>query len=425
MRVDLMHPADQLIMIMQRIYERGLTTTSGGNLSIMDDNGDIWITPSGIDKGSLTRADIMQVKPDGTIIGRHTPSVELPFHAHIYSIRPDIKAVLHAHPPTLVAYSLARKIPAMDLQADLKGICGDVVMADYEVPGSKLLGEYIAKRFNEGYNTVMMENHGCVIGHKSILEAYHVFEALDFAGRMEINAKKIGTPKALTGEQIDAYTAACNTEFASLPAEKPTSEECALRRDLCAFAKRAYEQSLFTAAQGAFSARLSDGSFLITPADGDLRLLAPEDIVRVKGNACEAGKKAGYAAVIFGQIYADHPEVASIAQTFAPGIMAFAATDAAFDSRTIPESYIKLREVRRVPYMTGEKEISDLICVKTPVVLVENECAVVTGKNLTDTFDILEVLEYSAKAVVMTADIAPLIRISDKEVRDIEIAFNL
>ncbi|MDO4740613.1 MAG: class II aldolase/adducin family protein [Eubacteriales bacterium] len=425
MRVDLMHPADQLIMIMQRIYERGLTTTSGGNLSIMDDNGDIWITPSGIDKGSLTRADIMQVKPDGTILGRHTPSVELPFHAHIYSIRPDVKAVLHAHPPTLVAYSLARKIPAMNLQADLKGICGDVVMADYEVPGSKLLGEYIAKRFQEGYSTVMMENHGCVIGHKSILEAYHVFEALDFAGRMEMNAKKIGTPKALSDGQIGEYAAACETPFGALEQSKPTSEECALRRDLCAFAKRAYEQSLFTAAQGAFSARLADGSFLITPADGDLRLLEPEDIVRVQGNACEAGKKPGCAAVLFAQIYAEHPEVSSIAQTFAPGIMAFAATDAQFDSRTIPESYIKLRSVGRVPYMTGAQEISGLICTKTPVVLVENECAVVTGKNLTDAFDILEVLEYSAKAVVMTADIAPLIRISDKEVHDIEVAFNL
>lgn len=425
MRVDLMHPADQLIMMMQRIYERGLTTTSGGNLSILDDNGDIWITPSGIDKGSLTRADIMQVKPDGTVIGRHTPSVELPFHAYIYSIRPDVRAVLHAHPPTLVAYSLARKIPNTALLADLHGICGDVVMADYEVPGSKKLGEYIAKRFAEGYSTVMMENHGCVIGAKSILEAYHMFEALDFAGRMEIGAKKVGTTRELSAEQISAYDAAANVRFDALPAHKPTSEECALRRDLCAFAKRAYEQSLFTAAQGAFSARLSDGSFLITPADGDTRLLAPEDIVRVQGTACEAGKYPGVAAVLFAKIYADHPEVASIAQTFAPGVMAFATTDAQFDSRTIPESYIKLRDVGRVPYMAGADAVSSCICKKTPVVIVENACAVVTGKNLIDTFDILEVLEYSAKAVVSTCDIAPLVRISDQQVRDIEVAFNL
>ena len=78
MRFDLMHPADQLVMIMQRIYEYGMTTTSGGNLSIRDENGDVWITPSGIDKGSLTRSDMIQIKPDGQQIGMHRPSVELP-----------------------------------------------------------------------------------------------------------------------------------------------------------------------------------------------------------------------------------------------------------------------------------------------------------------------------------------------------------
>ena len=83
MRFELLHPADQLVMIMNRIYYYGMTTTSGGNLSIRDDNGDIWITPSGIDKGNLTRADMCQVKPDGTVIGPHKPSVELPFHSEI------------------------------------------------------------------------------------------------------------------------------------------------------------------------------------------------------------------------------------------------------------------------------------------------------------------------------------------------------
>jgi len=84
----LMHPAEQLTLIISRIYRSGMTTTSGGNLSIMDDNGDIWITPAGIDKGSLTPADIMCVKADGTIVGRHRPSSEYPFHRALYSMRP-------------------------------------------------------------------------------------------------------------------------------------------------------------------------------------------------------------------------------------------------------------------------------------------------------------------------------------------------
>ena len=98
MNFDLLHPADQLVMLMERIYRYGMTTTSGGNLSILDENGDIWITPGSVDKGSLSRKDIIQVKPDGTVIGIHKPSSEFPVHSGIYKSRPDIKAVLHAHP---------------------------------------------------------------------------------------------------------------------------------------------------------------------------------------------------------------------------------------------------------------------------------------------------------------------------------------
>ena len=65
MNIQYIHPADQLVMFLQRIYDKRLTTMSGGNLSIRDDDGNIWITPAGVDKGTLTRRDIICVKPDG------------------------------------------------------------------------------------------------------------------------------------------------------------------------------------------------------------------------------------------------------------------------------------------------------------------------------------------------------------------------
>ena len=100
----LMHPRDQITMIISRIYKRGMTTTSGGNISVIDENKDIWVTPSAVDKGSLRPSDIMCVKPDGTVIGRNKPSSEFPFHKAIYEMRPDIKAIIHAHPPALVSF---------------------------------------------------------------------------------------------------------------------------------------------------------------------------------------------------------------------------------------------------------------------------------------------------------------------------------
>ena len=168
MQFGYLHPADQLLMIMQRIYSRGMTTTSGGNLSIMDDDGNIWITPASIDKGTLTRKDIVCVKPNGEVVGIHKPSSELPFHASVYRRRPDLKAVLHAHPPALVAFSIVRKLPKMDLMPSTGKLLGKVAISEYAVPGSEQLGQNIAIFFDQGYDIVFLENHGVCIGGKSI-----------------------------------------------------------------------------------------------------------------------------------------------------------------------------------------------------------------------------------------------------------------
>jgi ribulose-5-phosphate 4-epimerase/fuculose-1-phosphate aldolase len=154
------HPKDRITRIIKRIYQSGLTTTSGGNISIKDVAGNIWVTPSAVDKGSLTRKDIMCVKPDGEVIGLHRPSSEFPFHKAIYDIRPDIHAIIHAHPPALVSFSIVRKIPNTNIIPQAKSICGPIGYAEYALPGGMELGHKIADEFSRGYDAVTMENHG-------------------------------------------------------------------------------------------------------------------------------------------------------------------------------------------------------------------------------------------------------------------------
>ena len=428
MRFDLMHPADQLVMIMARIYRYGMTTTSGGNLSIRDDNGDIWITPSGIDKGNLTRADMIQVKPDGTLIGIHKPSVELPFHKEIYRVRPDLRAIVHAHPPTLVAFSLARKLPNTHLIPTASEVCGEVTMAKYDVPGSEQLGKNIAEEFAKGYNSVLLENHGVVCGGKDLFGAFMSFETLDTCGRLEIDAAKLGKPRLLTDEEIEIDASIGSPRLDEFIPNTVSSEERAARRDLCTIIHRAYDQKLFTSTQGTFSMRLSDGSFLITPYNQDRKYLEPEDIVRIKGGMCEMGKNPSRATRLHEEIYRTHPDINSIISAHPPAIMAFAVTDAEFDSRTIPESYITLRNVKRLPYAFSRTNIAETAAVfdaKTPVVIVNNQCVIVTGNSLLNAYDRLEVLEYSAAALIAARDIGDIVYITPDEVKAIEQAFHL
>ena len=428
MNFELMHPADQLVVIMDRIYRGGMTTTSGGNLSLRADNGDIWITPSGIDKGNLTRADMNQVKPDGTILGPHKPSVELPFHKKIYEIRPDLRAILHAHPPTLVAFSLARRIPDISIIPNASEVCGKVSMAKYDVPGSTQLGENIAEEFVKGYNTVLMENHGVVCGATDLFRAFMSFETLDFCGRLEIDAKKLGVPRSLSEDEINidkSITSPMLDEY--IPASH-SSEERAARRELCELIHRSYDQKLFTSTQGTFSVRLSDGSFIITPYMKDRKYLEPEDLVHIKHGMREMGKSPSRATHLHDEIFKAHPEINAIINAHPPAIMSFAITDAEFDSRLIPESYISLRDVKRLPYMASRLDIPGTVAsftAKSPVVIVNNQCVIVTGQSLLNAFDRLEVLEYSAAAIIASKDIGEIVLITPEEVKAIDKAFHL
>ena len=408
MNFGMLHPADQLVMLMERIYSYGMTTTSGGNLSILDENGDIWITPGSVDKGSLTRNDIIQVKPDGTMIGIHKPSSEFPVHERIYRSRPDIKAILHAHPPALVAFSIVRQIPETRLIPNFAQICGSVSMAPYDVPGSQGLSKKIAAEFSKGHNVVMLENHGVFVGAEDLFRSFMAFETLEYCARLQIEAAKIGKIRALSDKHVQISGEKQNVQMDEFVNKTVTSEERAARRDMCKLIHRAYDQQLFTSTQGTFSVRLSDGSFLITPYHKDRKYLEEEDLVRIKDGWKEAGKNPSRSAMLHKRIYEKHPDINSVIIAHAPNVMAFAVTDVEFDSRTIPESYIMLRDVKKIPFGSSFMQpdmVADIFDAMTPILLVDNDCVIVTGSSLINAFDKLEVLEYSAKAVVASKSI--------------------
>lgn len=428
MNIEYLHPADQLVMFMQRIYDKGLTTTSGGNLSIMDDDGNVWITPSGIDKGTLTRHDIICVKPDGTCIGPHKPSCELPFHQAVYRMRPDLKAVLHAHSPALVSFSIARINPSLNLLPSVQKICPDIRIAEYAIPGSQQLGENIGKHFADGCDIVLLENHGVCIGAADMFTAFQRFETLEFSANLELLARRIGTPKLLPEEAYQVSQTRAHLKLDDFIPKTHSSEELAARRDMIKLIHRSYRQGLFTATHGTYSVRLSDGSFLITPFGQDRAYLEEEDLVRVKHGMKELNKIPSRAVQLHEKIYEMHPEINAVLLAMPLHAMAFAVTDAEFDIRTIPESYIQLREVPRLPYgqiYTDHDQTAAVFSEATPVVMVENDCVIVTGGSLLQAFDRLEVMESTAHSIINAAIVGDIVHITDEEVADLKVAFNL
>ncbi|SRR6056297_44065 len=424
---SLLHPRDEIMQTMDRIYRYRMTTTSGGNLSIRDQAGDIWISPARVDKGNLTRGDIVRVRSDGTSEGPHPPSSEFPFHRAIYRARPDIQSIVHAHPVALVAFSICRQMPNTDLFHQAHSVCGKVGFAPYACPGSEQLGKHIAATFDEGCDSVILENHGVVVGGDSMTQAFERFEALEFAGKTLIKASQLGSVRYLDAEQLrQAANRSVDFESFQPPVATPTERE--LRRQLCDFIRRGCRQRLLISTEGSFSARVDHDSFLITPTQRDRETLQVADLVLVQGRKREAGKLASRAANAHQAIYDAHPNVQAIVFAHPVNATAFSVTDSKFDVRTIPESYVFLRDVQRVPYgyqYRDDGSISQYVSDASPAAMLENDGVIVTGRSVLDTFDRLEVLESTAEAVINAQSIGAISAMPDSVIEELKTAFHL
>ncbi|MFT5128031.1 MAG: L-fuculose-phosphate aldolase [Rhodothermales bacterium] len=423
---QLTHPRDEIMRTMARIYRYRMTTTSGGNLSIRDENGDVWISPARVDKGNLTRNDIVCVKADGTIEGAHPPSSEYPFHQAIYAARPDVRAIVHAHPVALVAFSICGQTPDSSLFHQAHSVCGRIGFAPYALPGSEQLGSKIAEAF-ETSDSVILKNHGVVVGAESLSAAFQRFEAFEFAAKTIIKGRQLGELRYLSDSQLELAhgRSVALSSFSPSPA---TANEKELRSQLREFVQRGCRQRLLISTEGSFSARLGPDSFLITPTQQDRETLDVADFVLVQDGRRESGKKASRAVLAHQAVYRQHPHVQAIVFAHPVNATAFSATDSTFDARTIPESYVFLRDTKRVPYgvqYLNDGSIADFVSPATPAAILENDGVLVTGSSVLDAFDRLEVLESTAEAIINAGAIGNVSAMSESVIDELRSAFNL
>ncbi len=424
-----LHPRDEIALTLSRIYRYKMTTTSGGNLSIIDENGDMWITPSRVDKGTLTAADIVCVKRDGTVVGPHKPSSEFPFHRAIYEARPDIRAIVHAHPMALVAFSISKKVPDTKLIPQTYRWNGQVGFAPYGVPGSEDLGQKIAVKFAEGFDSVILESHGVCCGGKSLQDAFQRFETLELCCKTEIKASMLGEPKFLSEQQLQLESKS-DVQMASFEYDPGmmSIREKELRNTLCQFVERGYRQRLLTGSTGTFSARIDERAFLITPRPLDRFSVLPEEIVMIRKGKCESGKNPSHATLSHQAIYDAHPEVQAIINACPLNALAFSVCHKAIDTRTLPECYIFLREVGLLPFETTFNNYAAMtrqLSLRHPAAVLCNNGVMVVGRDILSAFDQLEVLECSAEAILDSLPIGGHVPMGKPVIDEIIKAFNL
>ncbi|MCC8180366.1 MAG: class II aldolase/adducin family protein, partial [Planctomycetes bacterium] len=337
MKQAAMHPADQIRVVMRRLYDQDLTTLTGGNLSLMDSEGVMWVSPSGIDKATLTRDDMVQVFPDGTCRGKHKPTSEYRIHQRILTEFPEFKAVLHAHPPALVAMSMLYDVPDTTLTAAAYEAVGTPGLVEYATPGTTDLVDCVVAGFGKGYTATILKNHAVFLASREdLFDAFRRFEQLDFTARLFFQACNLGACRSGSVDAIEKYLGR-NDDGAGSAAKASATAEQSLRRELAILSRRAYGKRLFTGMCGIISARIDDENFIITPLRKDNASIQPHDFVRIEKGRIVSGRAPDRDWQVHMALYSRHQGVNSIifaAPTFAT---TYALTDGEFNVNFAPE----------------------------------------------------------------------------------------
>lgn len=180
----LAYPSNELrrafIKICGAIYQRGLVSATGGNLSVRLSDGLFLITRTGSSFKDLVDEDLLTIDREGVVVeGDGSPSTETPIHLALYRVRDDVGSIIHAHPPYATAFAvLGKPIPSVTVQAS--ELLGEVKVIKYEHPGSEALTKRCVDVFKDmSVNCALLEKHGVLVVGRNIWAAYNNLDLLE------------------------------------------------------------------------------------------------------------------------------------------------------------------------------------------------------------------------------------------------------
>ena len=190
----------EICEIGQRVYNKGFAAANDGNISYRLSENEVLCTPTMHSKGFLKPEDICLIDMTGKqLAGIKKRSSEALLHLQIYKERPDVKSVVHCHPPHATAFAIAREPIPQCVLPEVEVFLGDVPISQYETPGGQAFADTIIPLVKKT-NVVILANHGTVSWGEDVERAYWWTEILDAYCRMLMLAKSIGRVNYLSAE---------------------------------------------------------------------------------------------------------------------------------------------------------------------------------------------------------------------------------
>ena len=199
----------EVALVAKQLIESGLVTGTSGNVSARTPEGDVLMTPSGIDYEELEPGDVVLVDVDGEVLeGSLQPSTETPMHTGIYRARPEVGAVVHTH--SIFATTLAClgwTIPPVHYMLTTLSEDGEIPLAPYTTYGTEKLAGYAAEALGETRNACLLQNHGTITVGDSPSAAFSRTVVLEAMAEVYYRTRVAGGPVLLTPEQVEEVAA--------------------------------------------------------------------------------------------------------------------------------------------------------------------------------------------------------------------------
>jgi L-fuculose-phosphate aldolase len=195
----------EICEIGRRIYEKGMVASNDGNISVKLNDNEFLCTPTGVSKGFMTPEYICKVDKNGKVLqanGKFKPSSEIKMHMRVYKERPDVNAVVHAHPMYATSFAIAGIPLTQPIMPEAVITLGCVPIAEYGTPSTEEIPDAVSK-YLPYYDAVLLENHGALSFSDSLLAAYHKMESVEFYAQLLFLSKQLGGPKELSKAQVE------------------------------------------------------------------------------------------------------------------------------------------------------------------------------------------------------------------------------
>src|SRR5918995_6469253 len=193
----------EMVEVGRRLYARAYVASNDGNISVRLDDTRLITTPKSVSKGFMTPDMMVIVDYTGKkLAGDRDPSSELPMHLEIYRSRPDVNAVVHAHPPLATGFAVAGIPLTRAVLAEVVTTLGSIPIAEYGTPSTSELPDAVRK-YIKAHDGLLLANHGAVTCCRTLMSAYYKMETIEHFAKISLVARLLGREHLLSREEVD------------------------------------------------------------------------------------------------------------------------------------------------------------------------------------------------------------------------------